>query len=349
MKMKTKVLSALVVAAVLAAATTQAQDVQRISGSEVAVYNLVGTARVVQGTGSDVVVRIERGGADAAQLRIETGEIGGRQTLRVIYPGDEIVYSRLRGNSNTTTSVRDDGTFGGRGNRDDRRVRIRSSGSGLEAWADLVIEVPRGQNLAAYVGVGEMDAEGVEGEVSLDIGSGRVAASGITGMLAIDTGSGGVTVAGVRGLLAIDTGSGGVDVSDVIGDAVAIDTGSGGVQVRDVEAENLSVDTGSGSVEMTGISAPNVVVDTGSGSVELELLRDVDALVVDTGSGSVTVRAPADLGGMVEIETGSGGIDMDFPLTVNSVRRDRVRGALGDGDGSIMIDTGSGSVRLLER
>jgi DUF4097 and DUF4098 domain-containing protein YvlB len=296
-----------------------------------------------------VVVRIERGGADAARLRIETGEIRGRQTLRVIYPSDEIVYSRLGRNSNTTTNVREDGTFGDRGDDRGDRVRIRSSGSGLEAWADLVIEMPSGQTLTAYVGIGEMDAEGVEGELALDIGSGRVTASGITGALAIDTGSGGVTVAGVRGVLAVDTGSGGVDVSDVIGDAVGIDTGSGGVNVRDVEAEDLAVDTGSGSVEMTGISAPNVVVDTGSGSVEVELLRDVDVLVVDTGSGSVTVRAPADLGGMVEIETGSGGVDLDFPLTVNSVRRDRVRGALGDGDGTIRIDTGSGSVRLLER
>ena len=348
MMTKTTTLGALA-AVVLAAATTQAQDVERLSGAEVAVYNLVGTVRVVSGSGSDVVVRIERGGADAAQLQIATGEIRGRQTLRVIYPSDEIVYSRLDGRSNMTTRVRDDGTFGDGGDDRGDRVRIRSSGSGLEAWADLVIEMPVGQRLSAYLGLGQMDAEGAEGELALDVGSGRVAASGISGVLAIDTGSGGVTVAGVRGLLAVDTGSGGVDVSDVIGEAVAIDTGSGGVEVRDVEAENFSVDTGSGSVVMTGISAPNVVVDTGSGSVELELLRDVDALVIDTGSGSVTVRAPSNLGGMVEIDTGSGGIDLDFPLTVNSVRRDRVRGELGDGDGAIMIDTGSGSVRLLER
>ncbi len=348
MTMRTKVVSALAVAAVLTAATAQDQDVQRLSGDQVAIYNLVGNVSVVAGTGSDVVVRIQRGGADASQLRIETGEIRGRTTLRIVYPSDEIVYSRLRGRYDMTTRVRSDGTFGDGGDRGDR-VRIRSGGSGLEAWADLVIEMPAGQSLAAYVGVGAMEAEGVDGELSLDIGSGRVSASDVSGALVIDTGSGGVTVAGVRGPLAVDTGSGSVDISDVVGAAVSIDTGSGGVDVRNVEADDVLVDTGSGSVEMVGISAPNVVVDTGSGRVELELLRDVDALVIDTGSGSVTVRAPADLGGMVEIETGSGGIDLDFPLTVNSVRRDRVRGALGDGDGAISIETGSGSVRLLER
>jgi hypothetical protein len=61
----------------------------------------------------------------------------------------------------------------------------------------------------------------------------------------------------------------------------------------------------------------------------------------------VTVTAPADLGATVEIDTGSGGIDLDFPLEVRSVRRDHVEGRIGDGRGQIEIDTGSGSVRLL--
>jgi hypothetical protein len=51
----------------------------------------------------------------------------------------------------------------------------------------------------------------------------------------------------------------------------------------------------------------------------------------------------------VEIDTGSGGIDLDFPLEVRSVRRDRVQGRLGDGQGTILIDTGSGSIRIVRR
>ena len=61
----------------------------------------------------------------------------------------------------------------------------------------------------------------------------------------------------------------------------------------------------------------------------------------------ITVRAPAGLGATVDIETGSGGIDLDFPLEVRSVRRDEVHGTIGDGRGQIRIDTGSGSVKIL--
>jgi lia operon protein LiaG len=324
-----------------------AQEVQRLSGQDVAVYTLAGSVHVVRGTGADVLVRITRGGGDASQLRVETGQIDGRSTLRVVFPDDEIVYPGMGRRSSTTMSVRADGTFGNGNGRSGSRVRIRGSGDGLEAWADLVVEVPAGRTFAAYLGVGEMEATGLSGDIRLDSGSGSVTATDMSGSLDVDTGSGQVTVRRVDGNLRIDTGSGGVEVEAVVGADVQLDTGSGRVRVSGVEAQRFSVDTGSGSVSLEGISAPIVVVDTGSGAVDIELLTDVDQLDVDTGSGSVTVRAPANLGAMVEIDTGSGGIDVDFPLEVTSVRRDRVQGRLGDGQGIIRIDTGSGGIRIL--
>lgn len=336
------------VAAALLAVPAAGQEVERVRGDDVAVYNLAGTVEVVRGSGSEVVVRIRRGGRDASDLRVERGDIGGRATLRIVYPGDEIVYPEMGRGSNTQQSVREDGTFGdgGRSRRGDR-VRIHGSGSGLEAWADLVVEVPAGKRLGMYLAVGQIDARDVDAELRLDTGSGAVSATDIRGALVVDTGSGRISVRGVDGDLHVDTGSGRVDVSDVVGRQVSIDTGSGGIIASGIRTNVLNVDTGSGSIQLEDVAATEVVVDTGSGSVEVELLTDVDVLEVDTGSGSVTIRAPADLGAMVEIDTGSGGIDLDFPLEVRSVRRDHVEGRLGDGRGRIEIDTGSGSVRLL--
>jgi len=334
-------------AAALIAVPVGAQDVERISGGSVAVYNIAGHVEVVRGSGSDVVVRIDRGGADASALRVETGDIRGRSTLRIIYPDDEIVYPEMGRGSNTSMSVRDDGTFsdGARG-RDDR-VRISGGGNGLEAWADLVIEVPRGSDFALYLAVGEVEADGIDGDVSIDTGSGAVRATDITGSLEVDTGSGSVVVRGVEGDLMVDTGSGRIEVSDVRGREIEIDTGSGSVKGYTLSADVIAVDTGSGSIELESVSARDVLLDTGSGSIDVELMTDVDRLDADTGSGSITVRAPEGLGAEVDIETGSGGIDLDFPLEVQSIRRDHVQGTIGDGRGEINIDTGSGSVKLL--
>jgi len=333
-------------ATLLGGGSLGAQEVQRIAGADVAIYNIAGRVEVRGGTAADVVVRVTRGGAGGGELTVETGEIRGRSTLRIVYPDDEIVYPALGRGSNTTFAVRADGTFGDGSGDDGDRVRVRGSGAGLEAWADLVIEVPRGITASVYLAVGEMTAQGVDANLRLDTGNGSITATDISGSLDIDTGSGQVNARGVEGSLSIDTGSGSVRVADVTGDMVELDTGSGGVTATGIEADNLNVDTGSGGVELLRVTVPNVVVDTGSGSVEIELLADVDRLEIDTGSGSVTVRAPADLGATVEIDTGSGGIDLDFPLEVRSVRRDRVQGRLGDGAGEIRIDTGSGSIRI---
>src|SRR5438552_13669476 len=94
------------------AALAFAQTEQRsIKGATVAIYNLAGRMRAVAGTGDAVVVEITRVGADATKLKIETGPIRGRETLRVIYSSDRIVYPELR-SSRTSLHVRDDGTFG---------------------------------------------------------------------------------------------------------------------------------------------------------------------------------------------------------------------------------------------
>src|SRR5207253_4099781 len=132
-----------------------------LKGDSIAIYNLVGELRVEAGTGSDVTVEVQRQGADAAKLEIQTGPLRDRETLRVIYPDDVIVWPEGgRGGWNTTMHVRDDGTFGddkgGRHHgwsRDGREVRISGrSRDGLEAYADLRVSVPTGKNVALYLG-----------------------------------------------------------------------------------------------------------------------------------------------------------------------------------------------------
>lgn len=333
--------------AAAAAPRLGAQDTYRLSGGEVAVYNLVGRAHVVRGSGTEVVVRVTRAGADASRLEVETGSVDGREALRVIYPDDQIVYPELGRGSRSTVQVRADGTF--RGGSGGRRVEIRGSGRGLEAWADLEIEVPAGRDFVLHLALGEAEVRGVEGTFGIHTGSGPIRASETSGTLLLDTGSGSASATTVRGNLTVDTGSGSVTVRDVSGGDVVLDTGSGGVRGSLLDVPSLRVDTGSGSIDLDEVSSRDVVLDTGSGGVELTLLTDVDRLDVDTGSGSVTIRAPDDLGAEVDIETGSGGIDLDFQVEVRRVRRDHVTGTLGDGDGRIRIDTGSGSVRLLRR
>ncbi len=331
------------------AAAGQSSQEFRLSGRDVAVYNLAGEARIVRGQGSDVVVRVTSLGSDAGQLDIEVGRVDGAEALRVIYPEDRIIYPELGRGSSSTVRVNRDGTFYGGGRRGGDRVEVRGSGRGLEAYADLEIEVPAGKDFALYLAVGATDIRGVEGDFIIDTGSGQVTAQDIVGSLSIDTGSGRVSVLRVDGDVLVDTGSGRVEIEDVRGGQINVDTGSGGVTGMNLTAVTVRVDTRSGSIELEQVRSEDVYLDTGSGSIRVELMEDVENLMVDTGSGSVTVWMPEGVGAEIEIETGSGGIDLDFPVQIRRAGRDHVLGTIGDGRGRINIDTGSGSVRLARR
>ncbi len=327
MKLRTMAPALALAAGLLGRSPAAAQESYRVSGREVAVYNLAGHVRMVAGSGSDVQVVVSTGGKDAGRLKVVTGEVDGRPSLRVVYPEDRVVYPALGRGSRTQVSVDEDGVFGVHGRSRGDRVTVAGSGGGMEAWADLEVQVPRGKDVTLHLAAGDTEVEGVEATVRVDAGSGSVSARR------------------VRGALSLDTGSGSVTVSDVEG-AVEVDTGSGGVKGAGIRGASLKVGTGSGSIELTGVAASEVLLDTGSGSVELELLEDVDRLDVDTGSGSVTIRVPESLGAEVELDTGSGGIDLGVPVEVRSVKRDYLLGRLGDGKGHIHVETGSGGVRL---
>ena len=119
-----------------------------------------------------------------------------------------------------------------------------------------------------------------------------------------------------------------------------------GVEGSGLSAPSLRIDMGSGGIDLERVDSDDVILDTGSGSVRVQLENDITELDIDTGSGSVTVWLPEDVGAELEIETGSGGIDVvDFSIQFRKVSRDHLEGSLGDGEGRIRVDTGSGRVR----
>ena len=310
-----------------AAASAQQGERYTLDGDEVAIYNLAGSLTVEPGTGA-VSVDLVRGGADAGKLRVERGELDGRETLRVVYPAGSIVYSGIDRGSSTTLKVRDDGTFGDGDSREHRgrKVKVSGQGEGLRAHADLKVRMPAGQRMSLYLAVGNVSITNVNGELLVDGHSAPITASGTKGTLVLDVGSGPVKVSGAEGSLNVDTGSGPVEVSGFRGGELSVDTGSGGVTGSELQASEIQIDTGSGDIDLTAVTAPVLMLETGSGSVGADLRGPVRKLAVE-----------------------SGGIETDFQLQVTRHSRDHVVGQIGDGTGRVAIETGSGDVRLLKR
>lgn len=342
--------SALLLTAALAL-TAQAQAPERHSlrGERVEIWNLAGQARIEAGSGSEVVVEIRRGGRDAERLEVEARD----NRLVVRYPDRDIVYrdDERRGNFETRVNVRDDGTFSGDwSDRDSRSTRIRSSGSGLDAHADLVIRVPQGQEVNVNLGAGRIEAVDVAGTLGLRTHVSRISVRGLRGDLTARTGSGGLLAERVTGDVDVSTGSGGVELREVKGSTVRARTGSGGVEGGQVTAERFDVNTGSGGMDIADLAADEIRAGAGSGTIRLDLTKVATSATIRTGSGGVRLTMPGSANVDVDISTGSGGINTDFAVTMEGYRRNSLRGRIGDGgEGSLRISTGSGGVRLMKR
>ena len=333
-----------------------------LKGDSVAVYNLVGELRVEPGSGSDVVVEVQRGGEDGAKLEIQSGPLRGRETLRIIYPDDVIVMPEWGRGWNTTLRVRDDGTFGdggekssrGRGGRgwmrDGHEVRITGrSRNGLEAFADLRVTVPAGKTIGLYLGVGKAFVSNVDGNIYVYGASADIAADRTRGVLRVETGSGNVDLRTGAGDVTLETGSGDITVAGMQGTILRLATGSGNVTLTDGKAATLDVETGSGDIDATGSSGDELSFETGSGNVDVALTMAFRSLRIETGSGDVTLRVPPTVGAEVDLDTGSGDIDLGgLTLQVRRIEHDHVTGTLGDGRGRLSVETGSGNVRLLK-
>ncbi|HEY7766771.1 DUF4097 family beta strand repeat-containing protein [Longimicrobium sp.] len=326
--------------ALVAGAALPATAQRFVLGTSATVYNLAGEVTVAPGSGNQVVVEVTRGGDDASQLRVN--HTGG--TLRVVFPGDRVVYPRMGRNSRSQLRVASDGSFGGALRA--RQVTVAGSGRGTRAWADVRVLVPAGRSVSVHQGVGRVSVTNVDGRVQVHGSSASVATAGTRGSLQLNTGSGSIQVRGAQGDVTADAGSGSVSVDGVRGSRVQLETGSGEVSATNLRAETVAVEVGSGEVNLSGIHARDVSVETGSGSVQLAMASDAQRVSVDTGSGSVTLGLPAGFGADLHVDTGSGGIDVEVPVTNRRTARSRFDGRIGDGDGRVVIDTGSGGVRV---
>ena len=319
-----------------------------LTGDDVAIWDPAGEVRIEAATGSSVEVVVSLMGNDAGELTVSDQALNGRPSLRVLYPGHTIIYPPMGRWSNSNTTIRDDGTWGDHVNSwSGHRLTVKGSGSGTEAWADIVVRVPKGRKVSVFSIAGSAEVHGVDGRVAFDGGSGGALAESCRGTLSLDLGSGGVQVSGFKGELNVDTGSGSVKVNDVNGPSIRLDTGSGGVTGDGIVTEDLLVDTGSGSVELARVDAKRAKVDTGSGGVEMGLLTSTPDLDIDTGSGSVRVSLPTTLSARLHIETGSGGIRSELPMTIDEKDTGILRGTAGGGAGRLHVETGSGGVSLL--
>jgi DUF4097 and DUF4098 domain-containing protein YvlB len=197
------------------------------------------------------------------------------------------------------------------------------------------VSVPRGVRLILEGVSGDINAAGSQGQIEATSVSGDVdVANGMTEVSA-ESVSGSVHAAQINGNLRAETVSGDVRAEAVSG--------------------NLEATSVSGNVRLVGAQSKDVRTETVSGDIVYSGSIDAGGKYsFESHSGTLRLNIPRGAGAQFSVETFSGDVATDFPVTVRAGRRSegRMEFTLGDGrarvtaqtfSGRIVIDSGSDS------
>ncbi len=143
----------------------------------------------------------------------------------------------------------------------------------------------------------------------------------------------------------VRTSNGGVEVSGLLG-SIDIDTSNGGVRVSESRG-SLTIETSNGRVTASDSKGP-VRIRTSNGRIEFagELLPGTNnEMRTSNGSVDVTLRGTPSV--EVDASTSNGDVASSIPLLTRSTGDDEnLKGAIGDGEASLVIRTSNGSVNI---
>ena len=262
----------------------------------------------------DTTYAFDRGGS--LSLEIVSGEIrvvaGPTNQIR-------IVASIERGRFETSFSR-------SRASVEARSVNGRMGNTRIE------VTVPLGTRVRATSVSGLITVSGTQDEVEASTISGAVTVSDAAKMIRLGTVSGSVELERSSGRLEVSSVSGQVRAVGVSGD-FGVESVSGRVSIRDARIRTLRASSVSGEVSYEG---------------SFDRTGDYR---FNSHSGSLLLSLPANAGASLDVETFSGRISSDFPITLqpgeSSARRNRrMHFTLGDGATRISAETFSGNITI---
>jgi DUF4097 and DUF4098 domain-containing protein YvlB len=265
----------------------------------------------------DTTVRLDRGGT------VDLSLISGRIRVTGWDRPDVKISASIESGSLEFEANSSRVSLGVEDNDDSRGRRNHNVG---EARYD--VSVPRGARLILEAVSGDVTATGSQGEIEATSVSGNVNVTNGVREVSVESVSGSVHASEINGNLRAETVSGDLRVQSVTGDVEATSV-SGDVRLGTVQSKDVRSETVSGEITYIGS------IDAG-GRYSFE-----------SHSGTVRLNIPRTSGAVFSVETFSGDVSTDFPVTIpaNTRRREgRMEFTLGDGKAKVTLQTFSGRV-----
>ena len=203
-------------------------------------------------------------------------------------------------------------------------------GDDVDVSVEYKVIVPQTAGLKAKNISGTIVAEGIGGPADLDAVSGDIMLRQAARGAECNSVSGDVTVTGVTGAVFLKSVSGDVKATEVKGS---------------IEAESVS-----GGLELTGVSEASVVrAKALSGDIVYRgEINKSGTYTLKSHSGNVELYLPADAAFGFEVDTFSGSINSEFPVSTEDLRTSakELRGVVNGGGAAVKLSSFSGDISL---
>jgi len=147
-----------------------------------------------------------------------------------------------------------------------------------------------------------------------------------------------------------DTSYGSVACAHVKGDRIKLQSNNGNVELDDGQAGRIEMSTSYGGIKAGQVTTGDLAARSGNGSANVTCTPacppDLKA-DVRSSYGSVTFTAPPAFAGQVHLSTSYGSVRTARPVTMSGeIDKENIHGTIGQGTGSIHLESGNGSIEL---
>jgi DUF4097 and DUF4098 domain-containing protein YvlB len=237
-------------------------------------------------------------------------------------------------------------------------------GTGNDSFGsvDYTIAVPSRCRLELRSASGNITVSGIKDNILVNDASGEIGVRDIEGSCDIKSASGEIKVEDIRGDLNIGATSGEISLNSITG-VIDIRTTSGRTRGSSLNGD-LTVSQTSGEIDLAGLNG-NIKIKSTSGDINLEqesgsaeissysgtitIRTELDSkrdYFVETISGSIKFLVPQTSSGTVKMETGSGELKADLPISIRTFSRNRLIGDFGSDGPKISLSTTSGDITI---
>ncbi len=180
-------------------------------------------------------------------------------------------------------------------------------------------------------------------KADIDLASaGLTALELLTEKAEVSSASGSVTLSTAAKKVKISCASGEIDFTHT-GDAenIELETASGNITANVCNADDLEVDSSSGRIRLSADTVQEMEIDATSGKVDCTLKSQFSECEISSASGGITLHLPENADFAAELDTASGKISYDLPMTVQNGKY-----MAGNGSAELAVSTASGDIEI---